>query len=157
MKKVKSWMKEYHPAVERFYSQFGWKYCPIKRYAVARWINATRDGGIQDQWVTFVRFYILTWTWITLVMIFFIFSGRQRRPWYDKVDRPRNQTVDKWIEDRIRFQIKVIQHLARNDGVINPHQLVRETGFTIGWVKRRLKQCDYRYYLHKKRSISKKI
>ena len=88
---------------------------------------------------------------------FFILSGRQRRPWYEKVDRPRNQTVDKWIEDRIRFQIKVIQHLARNDGVINPHQLVRETGFTIGWVKRRLKQCDYRYYLHKKRSISKKI
>ena len=88
---------------------------------------------------------------------FFILSGRQRRPWYEKVDRPRNQTVDKWIEDRIRFQIKVIQHLARNDGVINPHQLVRETGFTIGWVKRRLKQCDYRYYLHKKRLISKKL
>ena len=44
----------------------------------------------------------------------------------------------------------VIQHLPQNDGVINPHQLVRETGFTIGWVKRRLKQCDYRYYHHKK-------
>ena len=49
MEKVKSWMKEYHPAVERFYRQFGWKYCPIKRSRVAKWIKATRAGGIQDQ------------------------------------------------------------------------------------------------------------
>ena len=55
------------------------------------------------------------------------------------------------MEDRIRFQIKVIQHQAQNDGDINPHKLARETGFTIGWIKRRLKQCNFRYYLHKKK------
>ena len=88
---------------------------------------------------------------------FYFPSGHQRRPWYEKIDKPRNETVKQWIEDRIRFQIKVIQHQAKNDGDINPHKLARETGFTIGWIKRRLKQCNFRYYLHKKRPISEKL
>ena len=61
---------------------------PIKAYCVRRWTTSVEDGGIQE-------------------------NGQQRRPWWRKKGLPRNETVGKWMNLKIRFEISILKSKAR--------------------------------------------
>ena len=56
----------------------------IKPYSVSRWMKSINNGGIND-------------------------VGQQKRPYHKSLRVPRNQEIQKYINDKVRFEIAVLK------------------------------------------------
>ena len=71
-----------HKTIERVVSKP--KITGIKPYSISRWMKSLANGGMRA-------------------------PGDQRRPYYRNKNRPRNQEIEKYINDKVRFEIAVVR------------------------------------------------